>query len=563
MPQVPLSRDTTVNPSALPGARVDSTEPLSAFGGGESLSKTNQAARDLTNDTGKEAQVFALQQQKDADEVRVQEADLAASKAQTDLQVQLKNMQGKDALGAPDVISKQWKDTTDKIYSGLSTENQRQAFNKIRSVRTADLYNTTQNHVAVESKKYDGELTDAYLKNAQNVAATNFMDTSPDGQVNQSIFLQEQAIRKYGQRNGIPDELLKLKIDQAKSETHTSVIEQMLSNHADQVASDYYDQNKAAILPDAKVKVEKAIEAGVLLGDGQRQADQIFNKYATNRNAAFEYVKDHIKDPELRKTTETQLESMFTRQNMANRENNYKNYQLASKLVEQNQNPPGNLTSNLTAEQNAALQRRQKQVNAGVQPNTDWSTYYNLKSMAADKKNEFVNQNLLEYRHVLADTEFKDLVGLQSQLKKNDTTAQNQLNGFRTTNQVVEDTLSSAGINVRSKSARDQAKVSNFKRMVDEHIQVLQDQTQKKAKSEDVQKIADNLLINTVVKGGGWFGFDAKKRVFELQYKDVPQTDRSAIISALKKRGKTPTEQSVLEYYAKGIEYKKGRTNGY
>lgn len=559
MVQVPMSRDTSVRQEALPGVRVDTTEPLAAFGGGEALTRTQEAVRGINKD----AMTFALQEKQNADDIRVQDADLQASIAQTDIQTKAKNMLGKDALNAPDYVEQEWKKRTDKIREGLSDENQKRAFDKIHAVRYADLYNFTQNHVSVEGKKYDGELTDAYLKNAQNVAATNYQDVAPGGQIEQSIFLQEQALRKYGDRNGIPKELLDNKIATTTSATHSAVIDQMLANKNDQLASNYYKEKKANILPEDRIKLEKAIEAGALLGEGQRAADEIFAKHSDNRNAAFDYVKNKIKDPELRKQTESQLESMFTRQSQAIRADNYKNYQLASQLVEQNQTPPANLTVGLTAEQNAALKRRQKQVNAGEQPNTDWTVYYNLKNMAADKKNDFMNENLLEYRHVLADQEFKDLTNLQGQLKKNDSTAQVQLNGFRTTTQVINDTMMSAGINVKSKRPEDQKKVSAFRRQVDEHVQILQEQTGKKARSEDVQKIADNLLITAINKRPGIMGiFDREKKVFEIQYKDVPTTDRTAIMRELKKRGRPITERAVLEYYLKGIEFRKGR-DGY
>lgn len=559
MPTVPVVRDNSVRQEGFPSVRLDGNAPLSAFGGGSAVEKTSDAARNLNDTITKQAIDIANKQKQNADEVRIQDADLQLSKAQTDIQLKAKQMYGKDAMGAPDYVSDNWKKTTDNLRAGLSNDQQRMAFDKIVAVRSADIYKSTQEHVASETKKYDTETTDAYLVNARNVAAINYNDTAPDGQIQQSIFLQEQAIRKYAGRYGIPEELAKQKIAEATSKTHTAVIDQMLSNHLDMDADQYYKDNKDAILPNDREKVSKAIEQGNLLGEGQRKADEIFAKYSGDRNAAFTYVKNHIKDPKLREQTENQMEAMFVRQGQSERAANTKNYQLASQLVEQNQPVPANIRVNLNATQQQALDRRAKQVNAGVQPNTDWTTYYNLKTMAAEHKNDFVHENLLEYRHELADGEFKDLVNLQGQLAKNDATAQVSLNGFRTSNQVVNDTLASAGINVKSKNPKEQAKIANFRRMVDENIQILQDQTNKKAKSEDVQKIADSLMINTVVKGGGWFGTDAKKRTFELEYKDIPAWEKSKIELALRRRGKMPSERSVLDLYIKGLEYKRNQ----
>lgn len=552
---VPRVQDNSVQQAALPGARVNTQQPLSAFGGGDALERTDNAARGLNKDV----MDFAMKQKQSADEVRVQEADLALSKAQTDITLKAKKMVGKNAFEAPDFAEQEWRKTADTIRQGLSGDEQKRAFEKMYAVRSADIYSSVQQHVAVESKKYDTEVTDAYLKNAQNVAATNFTDIGPTGQVAQSLYIQEEALKKYADRNGIPEELLKSKIAETKSATYSSVINQMLANHMDQVANEYYKTNKDAIMPDERIKLEKAIEQAAMLGEGQRKADEVFVKYGNNRNKAFEYIKNHIKDPELRKQTEEQIERMYTRQNLAQRADNHKSYQLASQLVENNQMPPKNITVNLTAEQNDALDRRLKQVNAGVQPNTDWATYYNLKTMASSQKNDFIGENLLEYRHVLADQEFKDLVNLQRQLSKNDPIAQSSLNGYRTSTQVINDTLASAGINVKSKKLEDQKRVAQFRREVDEHVQILQDQTGKKAKSEDIQRIADNLLITAIAKRPGIMGiFDKEKKAFEIEYKDVPVSESSLIQKELKKRGIVPTEKKIVDLYIRSLSFKKG-----
>lgn len=559
MVMVPRVQENSVQQTALSGARVNTQQPLSAFGGGDALDRTDNVARGLNKD----AMNFALKAAEDADDVRGLAADLDMSKVQTDLQIEIKKMQGKNALDAIAFLDKEWKARTDKIYEGLSTDRQRYAFNKKRTVRTADLYNFTREHSFVEGKKYDAELIESYVKNAQNVASINFSDTAPGGKVEQSIFLQEQELRRFADRHGVPKELIDAKITSAISVTHSSVINQMLANHMDQVADEYYKNNKDAILPDEKIKLEKAIEQAVLFGEGQRKADEIFSNYSKDRNEAFKQIKDNIKDPELRKQTEDNLERMFIRQSLAKRADNQENYHLASQLVESNQVVPKNISSNLTAEQNAALERRLKQVNAGIQPNTDWATYYNLKTMASSQKNDFIGENLLEYRHVLADQEFKDLVNLQRQLSKNDPIAQSSLNGYRTSTQVINDTLASAGINVKSKKLEDQKRVAQFRREVDENVQILQDQTGKKAKSEDIQRIADNLLITAIAKRPGIMGiFDKEKKAFEIEYKDVPVSESSLIQKELKKRGIVPTEKKIVDLYIRSLSFKKGR-DGY
>lgn len=557
MVTVPKARNT-VQPGALPGVRVDTNQPLSTFGGGSAAAQTTETAKSLNNQVSSDVMDVVIKQKQNADDVRIQDADLEASRAQTDIQTKATQMLGKDALGASDFVEEEWKKRSGTIREGLSNDAQRQSFDKIQKVRSADLYRITQQHTAVETRKYDDATTEAYLNNTMNTAAVNYLDSQPGGQVDQNIFLQEQAVRKYGARYGISDDTLNSKISDVKSKTYTAVINQMLANKQDQMADEYYKSKKDFIAADDRTKLETAIEQGIMLGEGQRQADDIFSKNSGNRNAAFERASK-IKDPELRKQTEGELERMFTRQSQAERADNQKSYQLASQLVEKNETPPANITVNLTADQRKSLASRQKQINAGVQPNTDWDSYYKLKTMAAENKNQFARENLMEYRHILADAEFKDLTNLQSSLARNDAAAQSSLNGFRTSKQIVDDTLVSAGINVDSKRPSDQRRIAQFRRMIDENIQIIQGQTRKEAGPEDVQRIADNLLINTIVKHGGFMGLDKEKKVFELEYKDIPTKERMVIIGEMKKRGKIPSERTVLEYYRRGIEFKRGR----
>lgn len=547
MPTVPISRQNTVRDEALPGVRVNTSQPLSAFGGGELVDAPGNVVRGM----GKEVVDFAIQQQLKADELRVQDADLEASQAQSDIQVKVKEMVGKDAFAAPDYLDAEWKKRTEKISESLANDRQRRQFDRIKKVRYADMYRSTNEHVSVESKRYDAASTDAYIKNSQAVAAVNYTDTASGGQIEQSIFLQEQAIRKFGDRNGVPEDIIKQKINEAKSETHMAVLNQMISNDEDLLANEYFKNNKENISSEERKKIKEVVEKASLQGEGQRTADDVFLKYKDNRNQAYDYVKEKIKDPELRKQTENELEKLFTRQSISKREKNYKNYQLASQMVEQNQRPPANITHELTAEQQSALNRRLKQVNAGVEPNTDWNTYYNLKTMAAENKNEFIHENLLEYRHMMADAEFKELSDTQAQLMKNDINAQKNLNGFRSATQIINDTLTTAGINTRSKNSKDQKMIAQFKRMVDENLQIIQDQTGKKPKSEDVQRVVDNLLIMDISTKGM---FGKGKRVFELQYKDIPEQDRVSIHREMKRRGINATEQNVLDIYTKGIQ---------
>ena len=260
MPTVPVSRENTVRNEALPGVRVNTDQPLSAFGGGDSLNTTNQAARGLNNEMSGAAFEVMAKQKKDADDVRLQAADLELSKAQTDVQIQANDMRGENAFGAPEFVDKEWKARSDKIREGLAGDYQKAQFNRIHAARSADLYRSTQNHVAAEAKQYDLDTTNAYVENAQNQAKLNYMDVGPEGQVEQSIYIQAQALARYGYRNGVPAPIMEQKIAANKSKTYAGVIEQMLNAHDGYAATEYLKMKKSEISLDDQEKITKMFE---------------------------------------------------------------------------------------------------------------------------------------------------------------------------------------------------------------------------------------------------------------------------------------------------------------
>ena len=260
MPTVPVSRETSVRNEALPGVRVNTQQPLSAFGGGDSLNTTNQAARGLNNEMSGAAFEVMAKQKKDADDVRLQAADLELSKAQTDVQIQANDMRGENAFGAPEFVDKEWKSRSDKIREGLAGDYQKAQFNRIHAARSADLYRSTQNHVAAEAKQYDLDTTNAYVENAQNQAKLNYMDVGPEGQVEQSIYIQSQALARYGYRNGVPAPIMEQKIAANKSKTYAGVIEQMLNAHDGYAATKYLKMKKSEISLDDQEKITKMFE---------------------------------------------------------------------------------------------------------------------------------------------------------------------------------------------------------------------------------------------------------------------------------------------------------------
>ncbi|MBA3755529.1 MAG: hypothetical protein H0X02_04585, partial [Nitrosomonas sp.] len=123
---------------ALPNARVSVDSSLESFGGGQSLDRVNSAVQ------GVGQQVIRIQEEekKKADDVAILEADLKASKLQTEIEIQVKNMRGKDAAGGIDYADKEWKKRSEELMGSLSNDDQRAQFQRVTAARYSTINKT-------------------------------------------------------------------------------------------------------------------------------------------------------------------------------------------------------------------------------------------------------------------------------------------------------------------------------------------------------------------------------------------------------------------------------------
>jgi len=221
------------------------------------------------------------------------------------------------------------------------------------------------------------------------------------------------------------------------------------------------------------------------------------------------------------------------------------------------------LDSDLTAEDQEhfinLIKKQAKPDSSEIQ--TDWGTYYMLMGKASDpnSRQEFAGADLLKYRGKLGDTEFKQLIGVQSAiLGKDDPKADNLTTDEATQRRIVDDAMLSIGLDTTPdpKSGQDVERVVTFRRKVREQVAARQAQTGKKATDEEVQGIVDGLLLKAK-PNTTWFWGDNSKRVFEtkddepivVNIADIPKAERANIEAALKRKGLKVTEEAIKALY--------------
>ena len=290
MPLIPTQRTQTVGPGAMPGVRVDvDNPPIEAFGGGT-------AARGI-DPSGLTEQVRAIvaESRRHADEVAQTSFGAQLSDLETRLSVATRERLGATAFSAPQDVNAEWVKATGAIAHGLTTEDQRLAFERMAAMHYASLNANVQHHVAEQRAAYDGQQTDAYVGNELNAGLAGLANGNPD-RLALAIDNQKIAIAKHLDRIGASPEQAKQTLDAVASDTHVAALTQLVESVAehpenDQIAAQYFAQHQDEIVGvdrqgrSQRADMERLVSEGSVLGQSRREAQRIIGAAPTLADA--------------------------------------------------------------------------------------------------------------------------------------------------------------------------------------------------------------------------------------------------------------------------------------
>jgi hypothetical protein len=463
---------------------------------------------------------------------------------------------GKDALG----LSADLGDAYDKFSGDLiATLNprqqlaaQKQAVNKhAQIVRTLDAYGSR------EMDAYETATTNGAISNSQNLAAANASDPP---RVAQEIAKQQSIVEGYAQHAGLSPDARDEMMGKVLTGTHVGVINQLLASDQDTAAQTYFDAAKGQINGEALAGVQKALEAGTLRGQGQRFVDAL--PPDLSETDALDKVKT-ITDPKLRDEVQSRVVQEYGLRKQAARDDADKQMTDLANLIDQH--PARGVRaidsatwSGLPISERMTLEMYAKRnQTADGEGKTNMVNYYRLMDQAANDPSGFVKDltvnNLL--RNIGGKTEQKQLIELRdSIIKGQKADAEKTLSGFRTSEQVVSDTLDAAGIK-RTGEGADLATIARFRSALDAQVEAFQQLKGKKATSDDVQEMSDQLLSKSVLTPNGWWsqltghGPVTAKRLLTITPDDVPSAFRAQAESALRRAGKPVSDDAIVQLY--------------
>jgi len=571
MPIVQRYGGLKVQTEALPGVRKTAAETPFSEGAGVAAAEA-QRSEAMAAFGGRAAQIGIQEVRELRDRERRRADDIAMLNAENQLarweHQRLYNpetgalaQQGQSAFGLPEQIGQEYEQLTGEIEKNLTNDDQRFAFQRIKTQRGLSLDATIQRHVFGEMQRYEGQELQALVENARESAVANGLDPR---RVGQELDRGVTAIQKHAPRLGFGPEQIEKQVADFRSATHEGVIDRLLANDQHKAAQVYYEETKSQIAGVAVTRIEKALEAGATRGEAQNLTDQILadptlDTLTKQQEKAKELAGDR---PELRDALNQRLEHAAAIKEKTDRDRDEQTLIGAYTIVDRTHDVtsiPASVWSQLPGPARAGLRSYAEHLARGVPVQTDLPTYYALMQQAAEDPETFVKQNLLNYRAKLDEGEFKQFAQMQASLRSGDRKRADQdLGAFRTHDQILKDTLNQYGIDATPKDGTPEAAaVAQLRRMLDLRMQTFGAITGKKPTNDDIQQTLDDLLSTSVTVPGSWWNifpggkpfFDQQKRLMDLTIADVPAADRTLIENALRRRGRPVTDTTVLDLY--------------
>ena len=460
----------------------------------------------------------------------------------------------------PETVAADFNEFAGKLQQGLPNDRQKAAFEHQRNNVALNLDGTVRRHVFQQIQQYDAAETQSAIENNIQNAITNANDPRLIGQ---SLDKALQAAQGFAKRNGIGPAEAQKQIAGIQEATHVGVISALLAQDNTKAASVYFEEarDSGQLKGKALTRVEEALHVGQVKKQAQTQADRIIDAGGTLR-AQLDKARA-IEDTDVQDAVVRRIEHADAVNDKATRDAEEQRLTSAYDIVRRTGRVEAIPSSDL-AKLGSHLPGLYSFANAqarGVPIETDSSTYYRLMDMAVDDPEKFIKQPLLGFSAQLGKEEFNKLAGIRLSLASGDKAkAEKDLAGSRTTNQILEDTLTQYGLDPNPKPGTADAKaIAQLRRMLDVRVEteMAGSKTGAKPQSTDIQKMLDDLLSQKSTVKGSWWNlfpggqpfYDKDTRLLDLTIEDVPAAERTIIEGKLRARGKPISPVTILDTY--------------
>lgn len=261
MPIVPKKTEQQIIPAGIPDIRARSTASLPTFGGGTALDRQENIGREIlgtafkvSESERKRLKEERIREKQEMDKTIVLDADLQAAKLQNDIDLQVRNMKGRDSVNAMKFVDTEWEAGVNDINSTLFNQDQRDVFSIAAEKRFLSLRKGAGVHMDTQLTQYDQGIRKASINVAQEQAAINYTDLEfVVEQFGKQEALITDTAEKYGRgAQWRDDEIMK-----ARSRTHAGIIKRMMFDGEIDLAKQYTEAVKGQLLNDDLASIRK------------------------------------------------------------------------------------------------------------------------------------------------------------------------------------------------------------------------------------------------------------------------------------------------------------------
>lgn len=581
MPTVRTYGQRQVTRTALPGVRRTASETALALGAGVEQAKAQKWGQIATFGeqvarTGmvvtSELMAWQKEEKDKADDLQRLAYDNAYAKWNNEKVYGADGVlaqQGANSFGLPETVEAEFQTFVGGLEAGVTGEKNQLAFAKWKAQRGQELALTVHRHVAGERTQYEAGELKASVDNGVNAAIAQALDPRLAAA---SVQRTVDAIALHGPRLGLGAEAVEAQVAGVRSAVIVGSIERLLALDNVAGAKAYFDEGKGQIQGEALARVEKALEEGTLRGAAQTQSDAIVQAggtFAEQREKARA-----IEDPKIRDAVTDRIEHEHDVKVRVDREQGETRLTDAFHVLDR-LGPNADVTkiapavwAQLDGGEMAALQNFAAARRKGEPITTDYTVWAARMNEAGTNPEAFAKRNLLKDRADLDDGNYEGLVHLQLQIRNAATSAGAAaaakaaavvVDGYRTNQQIINDSLELYGINGNAKPGTPDAKAAaQLQLLLDTRVQEHMASTGKKPTNQDVQDMVDGLLAAKDTTPGSWwalvspFKYDLatrEHRLIDTQIGDIPAADRAQIEAALKGAGRPISDATVLRLY--------------
>lgn len=217
------------------------------------------------------------------------------------------NQKGQNSFGQPDRVQTEYQKLADQHEGELTDPDQKRAFREIADRQYPDTQATVLRHVGQQTEVYKHQTYDDTVANLQTSALNHIGQPEAQGEIDKALELSKHT--RALQMPGADAQTLDRINATDASNLHADVVGDLLTSGSYVAAKGYFDQNKAAILPQQRAALEKSVGDGSVRALGQAESARI---YAPGKSLEQMYAEaDQIQDQRVQAETKNRLDANY------------------------------------------------------------------------------------------------------------------------------------------------------------------------------------------------------------------------------------------------------------